>query len=72
MGLSEQLTADERERWESFFQRLGASLRTASMLKVLDSQDPLMTSEALACASNILQNELTIVVLHKHRGVLSV
>lgn len=68
MGLSEQLTSSDRERWEAFFQRLGASLRASSMLKVLDAQSPLMTPEALDCASCIYQNELTIVVLNTVRG----
>lgn len=69
MGLSEQLSADERAQWEAFFQCLGASLRASSMLKVLDAQDSRLSLEALACAGNIYQNELTIVELNGRRGL---
>lgn len=73
MGLSEQLTQDEREQWEAFFMRIGGTLRARSMRKLLDScerRECILSQEALNVAENILQNELTIVVLHRARGVL--
>lgn len=74
MGLSEQLTHDERERWESFIQRLGASVRASDAVRILDLCDrtPKLSSSCRSAANLLLMNELTIAVVHRHRGVLTV
>jgi hypothetical protein len=70
MQTRKELTVTGLVDWEAFCQRLGASLRAASMLKVLDSARLgrcELSQQGLDCAACVLTNEMTIAVLHRQR-----
>lgn len=72
MSLSSQLSSLERQRWEDFCQRLGASIRAVTLVTVLDDcqRNPKLSETCREGASRLLNDELTILDVHRCRTTM--
>jgi hypothetical protein len=70
-GLKYQSSKD-RQAWEDFCQRLGASVRTGTIVLVLDDcrKNPKLSNMLQSGARRLLEAEINIATVHRERRVL--